>query len=137
MSLLSFRLIGQLDETETAFEDFWERHRTKLEQCLQLRHFEHHFREVSPSEGKSKHLSGTRTTVYGLCAPQIRAQLDVMFERLSGFSEVSVSPAHAEHVLRELGNHEEKAFVRTNMDHDIIQKKRKREMLANHKVFQI
>lgn len=41
------RLLGQLDETETAFDDFWERHRTKLEQCLQLRHFEKHFREVS------------------------------------------------------------------------------------------
>ncbi|XP_044200458.1 guanine nucleotide exchange factor DBS isoform X1 [Thunnus albacares] len=78
------RLLGQLDETETAFDDFWERHRTKLEQCLQLRHFEQHFREV-------------------------RAQLDVTLERLSGFSEVSVSPVHAEHVLRELNGHEEKA----------------------------
>uniref|UniRef100_A0A3P9P341 MCF.2 cell line derived transforming sequence like n=1 Tax=Poecilia reticulata TaxID=8081 RepID=A0A3P9P341_POERE len=75
-----------LDETETAFDDFWERHRTKLEQCLQLRHFEKHFREVRP-------------------------QLDVMFERLSGFSEVSISPAHAEHVLRELSSHEEKACL--------------------------
>uniref|UniRef100_A0A3P9JDN0 Guanine nucleotide exchange factor DBS n=1 Tax=Oryzias latipes TaxID=8090 RepID=A0A3P9JDN0_ORYLA len=72
------RLIGQLDETETAFEDFWERHRTKLEQCLQLRHFEHHFREVSPAQAEAT---------------------------------VSVSPAHAEHVLRELGNHEDKAFA--------------------------
>ncbi|PWA32253.1 hypothetical protein CCH79_00013178 [Gambusia affinis] len=79
------RLLGQLDETQTAFDDFWERHRTKLEQCLQLRHFEKHFREVRP-------------------------QLDVMLERLSGFSEVSISPAHAEHVLRELSSHEEKAY---------------------------
>uniref|UniRef100_A0A8C4P0D2 Mcf.2 cell line derived transforming sequence-like a n=1 Tax=Dicentrarchus labrax TaxID=13489 RepID=A0A8C4P0D2_DICLA len=78
------RLLGQLDETETAFDDFWERHRTKLEQCLQLRHFEQHFREV-------------------------RAQLDVTSERLSGFSEVSISPAHAEHVLRELSGHEDRA----------------------------
>ncbi|XP_030007583.1 guanine nucleotide exchange factor DBS isoform X3 [Sphaeramia orbicularis] len=78
------RLLGQLDETETAFDDFWERHHTKLEQCLQLRHFEMHFREV-------------------------RAQLDITSERLSGFSEVSVSPAHAEHVLRELSSHEDKA----------------------------
>uniref|UniRef100_A0AAQ5WYF3 Mcf.2 cell line derived transforming sequence-like a n=1 Tax=Amphiprion ocellaris TaxID=80972 RepID=A0AAQ5WYF3_AMPOC len=45
------RLLGQLDETETAFDDFWERHRTKLEQCLQLRHFEQHFREVSSITG--------------------------------------------------------------------------------------
>ncbi|XP_077955662.1 guanine nucleotide exchange factor DBS isoform X11 [Gasterosteus aculeatus] len=78
------RLLGQLDETETAFDDFWERHRTKLEQCLQLRHFEQHFREV-------------------------RGQLDVTSERLSGFSEVSVSPAHAEHVLRELSGLEDRA----------------------------
>ncbi|XP_068612646.1 guanine nucleotide exchange factor DBS [Brachionichthys hirsutus] len=78
------RLLGQLDETETAFDDFWERHLTKLEQCLQLRHFEHHFREV-------------------------RAQLDATAERLRDFSEVSVSPAHAEHVLQELAGHEDKA----------------------------
>ncbi|XP_075873608.1 guanine nucleotide exchange factor DBS-like isoform X3 [Nelusetta ayraudi] len=78
------RLLGQLDDTEAAFDDFWERHCTKLEQCLQLRHFERHFREV-------------------------RTLLDVTSERLSGFSEVSVSPAHAEHVLRELCAHEDKA----------------------------
>ncbi|XP_019733971.1 guanine nucleotide exchange factor DBS isoform X3 [Hippocampus comes] len=78
------RLLGQLDETETAFDDFWERHRSKLEQCLQLRSFEQHFREV-------------------------RCQLDATSERLCGFSEVSVNPVHAEHVLRELSSHEEKA----------------------------
>lgn len=78
------RLLGQLDETETAFDDFWERHRTKLEQCLQLRHFELHFRDV-------------------------RGQLEMVSERLSGFSEVTVSPAHGEHVLKELHVHEERA----------------------------
>nr|XP_054599091.1 guanine nucleotide exchange factor DBS isoform X2 [Nothobranchius furzeri] len=78
------RLLGQLDETEAAFDDFWERHSTKLEQCLQLRHFEKHFREV-------------------------RGQLDTTLERLSGFSEVSISPAHAEYILRELSSHEGKA----------------------------
>uniref|UniRef100_A0A4W6CEM2 MCF.2 cell line derived transforming sequence like n=1 Tax=Lates calcarifer TaxID=8187 RepID=A0A4W6CEM2_LATCA len=35
------RLLSQLDETERAFDEFWVRHQTKLEQCLQLRHFEH------------------------------------------------------------------------------------------------
>lgn len=43
---------------------------------------------------------------------QVRTQLDVTSERLSGFSEVSVSPAHGEHVLRELCAHEDKACVR-------------------------
>uniref|UniRef100_A0A8C9RJJ6 MCF.2 cell line derived transforming sequence like n=1 Tax=Scleropages formosus TaxID=113540 RepID=A0A8C9RJJ6_SCLFO len=44
------RLLSQLDETEAAFDEFWGRHQTRLEECLQLRHFEHSFREVgSPS----------------------------------------------------------------------------------------
>uniref|UniRef100_A0AAY4EMH7 Mcf.2 cell line derived transforming sequence-like a n=1 Tax=Denticeps clupeoides TaxID=299321 RepID=A0AAY4EMH7_9TELE len=72
------RLLGQLDETETAFDDFWERHHTKLEQCLQLRHFEHNYREVSV---------------------------------LSTFSEVGISPAHGEHILKELTCHEERTSV--------------------------
>lgn len=48
---------------------------------------------------------------------QVRTQLDVTSERLSGFSEVSVSPAHAEHVLRELCAHEDKACVRYILHH--------------------
>lgn len=40
------RLLAQLDETENAFEQFWCKHHLKLEQCLQLRHFEEDFREV-------------------------------------------------------------------------------------------
>ncbi|NWS40930.1 MF2L2 factor, partial [Probosciger aterrimus] len=40
------RLLAQLDETEKAFDQFWTKHHLKLEQCLQLRHFEHDFREV-------------------------------------------------------------------------------------------
>uniref|UniRef100_A0A8C8RDZ6 MCF.2 cell line derived transforming sequence-like 2 n=1 Tax=Pelusios castaneus TaxID=367368 RepID=A0A8C8RDZ6_9SAUR len=39
-------LLAQLDETEKAFDQFWSKHHLKLEQCLQLRHFEHDFREV-------------------------------------------------------------------------------------------
>uniref|UniRef100_A0A669Q389 MCF.2 cell line derived transforming sequence-like 2 n=1 Tax=Phasianus colchicus TaxID=9054 RepID=A0A669Q389_PHACC len=41
------RLLAQLDETEKAFDQFWTKHHLKLEQCLQLRHFEHDFREVT------------------------------------------------------------------------------------------
>ncbi|XP_066517251.1 guanine nucleotide exchange factor DBS isoform X2 [Hoplias malabaricus] len=77
------RLLGQLDETETAFDDFWERHQTKLEQCLQLRHFEHNFREV-------------------------RAHLDQVADKMSSFSEVGISPAHGEHILKELTSHEQR-----------------------------
>ncbi|XP_060028023.1 probable guanine nucleotide exchange factor MCF2L2 isoform X2 [Erinaceus europaeus] len=40
------RLLAQLDETEKAFSQFWSQHHLKLNQCLQLQHFEHSFCEV-------------------------------------------------------------------------------------------
>ncbi|XP_026000315.1 guanine nucleotide exchange factor DBS isoform X1 [Astatotilapia calliptera] len=85
------RLLSQLDETERAFDEFWVRHQTKLEQCLQLRHFEHNYREV-------------------------RALLDQVSEKLATFSEVGISPAHADHIFIELTTYEEKVcevLVRT------------------------
>ncbi|XP_010119938.1 PREDICTED: guanine nucleotide exchange factor DBS, partial [Chlamydotis macqueenii] len=39
------RLLAQLHETETAFDEFWIKHQQKLEQCLHLRNFEQNFRE--------------------------------------------------------------------------------------------
>ncbi|XP_029558697.1 guanine nucleotide exchange factor DBS isoform X4 [Salmo trutta] len=77
------RLLSQLNETERAFDEFWERHKTKLEQCLLLRHFEHNYREV-------------------------RCLLDQVAERLTAFSEVGISPAHADHIFHELSSHEER-----------------------------
>ncbi|XP_027878489.1 guanine nucleotide exchange factor DBS isoform X5 [Xiphophorus couchianus] len=77
------RLLSQLDETERAFEEFWVRHQTKLEQCLQLRHFEHNYREV-------------------------RGLLDSLSEKLVTFSEVGISPAHADHIFCELTSFEER-----------------------------
>uniref|UniRef100_A0A6Q2XS54 MCF.2 cell line derived transforming sequence like n=1 Tax=Esox lucius TaxID=8010 RepID=A0A6Q2XS54_ESOLU len=84
------RLLSQLDETERAFDEFWLRHKTKLEQCLQLRHFEHNYREV-------------RDTTH--------THLDQVAERLTVFSEVGISPAHADHIFRELSSHEERVCV--------------------------
>uniref|UniRef100_A0A8C7YUZ4 Mcf.2 cell line derived transforming sequence-like b n=1 Tax=Oryzias sinensis TaxID=183150 RepID=A0A8C7YUZ4_9TELE len=80
------RLLSQLDETERAFDEFWLRHQTKLQQCLQLRHFEHNYREV-------------------------RALLDQTSEKLTSFSEVGISPAHADHIFTELTTFEERVCV--------------------------
>ncbi|XP_060944121.1 guanine nucleotide exchange factor DBS-like isoform X5 [Limanda limanda] len=77
------RLLSQLDETERAFDEFWVRHQTKLEQCLKLRHFEHNYKEL-------------------------RALLDQVSEKLAAFSEVGISQAHDEHVVCELTSYEEK-----------------------------
>ncbi|XP_075708640.1 guanine nucleotide exchange factor DBS isoform X2 [Rhinoderma darwinii] len=78
------RLIIQLNETETAFDEFWTKHQLKLEQCLQLRHFETKFREI-------------------------KAALDNIHERLSIFKDVGNSCSHVEHLLKDLCTFEEKA----------------------------
>uniref|UniRef100_A0A8C0BDX7 MCF.2 cell line derived transforming sequence-like 2 n=2 Tax=Accipitrinae TaxID=8955 RepID=A0A8C0BDX7_9AVES len=49
-------LVQVLDETEKAFDQFWTKHHLKLEQCLQLRHFEHDFREVFHFVTRVEHL---------------------------------------------------------------------------------
>ncbi|XP_051782278.1 guanine nucleotide exchange factor DBS isoform X5 [Erpetoichthys calabaricus] len=77
------RLQAQLNETEAAFDEFWDRHHLKLEQCLQLRYFEQDFREV-------------------------KASLDLDSERLSSSSVLGNTSGHVEHLLRELTSHEEK-----------------------------
>ncbi|XP_055936058.1 guanine nucleotide exchange factor DBS-like isoform X3 [Argiope bruennichi] len=40
------RLLVQLEETEKNFDSFWDEHMKKLQQCLELRHFEQDFKEV-------------------------------------------------------------------------------------------
>ena len=59
MPLLFPRLLAQLNETEAAFDEFWAKHQQKLEQCLQLRHFEQDFREVSGPEHRENLQAGT------------------------------------------------------------------------------
>ncbi|XP_027632011.1 guanine nucleotide exchange factor DBS isoform X2 [Tupaia chinensis] len=80
------RLLAQLDETEAAFDEFWAKHQQKLEQCLQLRHFEQGFREV-------------------------KATLDVVSQKISTFTDVGNSLAHVGHLLKDLGSFEEKSSV--------------------------
>ncbi|XP_010199412.1 guanine nucleotide exchange factor DBS isoform X2 [Colius striatus] len=78
------RLLAQLHETESAFDEFWIKHQQKLEQCLRLRNFEQNFREV-------------------------KAALDIVSERLSAFTDVGNSYSHVEHILKDLANFEEKS----------------------------
>ncbi|KAH0624550.1 hypothetical protein JD844_032154 [Phrynosoma platyrhinos] len=78
------RLLAQLDETSTAFDDFWTKHQQKLEQCLQLRHFELDFKEV-------------------------KSDLETVFERLSHFTEMGNNCSHVEHILKDLANFEDKS----------------------------
>ncbi|XP_066478483.1 guanine nucleotide exchange factor DBS isoform X2 [Tiliqua scincoides] len=73
------RLLAQLHETEIAFDDYWAKHQQKLEQCLQLRHFELDFKEI-------------------------KAALDTVSEKLSHFTEVGNSCSHVEHILKDLTN---------------------------------
>uniref|UniRef100_A0A671UU01 Guanine nucleotide exchange factor DBS-like n=1 Tax=Sparus aurata TaxID=8175 RepID=A0A671UU01_SPAAU len=86
LPVVCFRLLAQLDETENAFEQFWCKHHLKLEQCLQLRHFEQDFREVKVS-------------------------LDSLMDGLTGLSDIGDCVARVEHLLKELKALEEKARV--------------------------
>ncbi|XP_053482486.1 guanine nucleotide exchange factor DBS [Ictalurus furcatus] len=79
------RLLSQLNESSTAFDDFWLQHQNKLEQCLQLCQFEHNFQEVT-------------------------AELKLVTDRLAAFSHVGISQTYTEHLLIELTNQEDKSF---------------------------
>lgn len=48
---------------------------------------------------------------------QVKAALDVVSERLSAFTDVGNSCSHAEHILKDLVNFEEKSCVRTALLH--------------------
>ncbi|XP_036442625.1 guanine nucleotide exchange factor DBS isoform X1 [Colossoma macropomum] len=78
------RLLAQLDETENAFEQFWSKHHLKLEQCLQLRHFEQDFREVKVS-------------------------LDSLMEALLELSDIGDCVARVTQLLKELKSLEDSA----------------------------
>ncbi|XP_018417248.1 PREDICTED: probable guanine nucleotide exchange factor MCF2L2, partial [Nanorana parkeri] len=76
-------LLAQLDETAKAFDQFWSRHQLKLEQCLQLRHFEHDFREL-------------------------KFTLDALMDTQAAFTDIGDSVSRVEHLLKELKQLEEK-----------------------------
>ncbi|KAM4043004.1 putative guanine nucleotide exchange factor MCF2L2 isoform 4-T4 [Anomaloglossus baeobatrachus] len=77
------RLLAQLDETDKAFNQFWSRHHLKLEQCLQLRHFEHDFREL-------------------------KLTLDALMDAQASFTDIGDSVSRVEQLLKELKLQEEK-----------------------------
>ncbi|KAK7154179.1 hypothetical protein R3I94_007520 [Phoxinus phoxinus] len=77
------RLLSQLNESSTAFDEFWIQHQNKLELCLKLCQFEHSFQ-------------------------QLQTELEQATETLNAFSDIGISPAQTEHLLQELTNHERK-----------------------------
>ncbi len=121
------RLLAQLDETENAFEQFWSRHHLKLEQCLQLRHFEQDFREVRCNGCASVYLvGGSRYAKYpwsswvdnqaeiGLLhlLYQVKVSLDGLTETLLGLSDAGDCVARVEHLLGDLKTLDDKAQVK-------------------------
>ncbi|KAB0366710.1 hypothetical protein FD754_010866 [Muntiacus muntjak] len=70
------RLLVQLDETEKAFSQFWSEHHLKLNQYLQLQHFEHNFCEV-------------------------KLALDNLLAEQTEFSDIGDNVMHVEQLLKE------------------------------------
>ncbi|XP_046701739.1 guanine nucleotide exchange factor DBS isoform X3 [Silurus meridionalis] len=79
------RLLSQLNESSAAFDDFWIQHQNKLELCLQLCQFEHNFQQVS-------------------------TEMKLMNERMAALSHIGISQTHAEHLLRELSDQENRSL---------------------------
>ncbi|XP_051563973.1 guanine nucleotide exchange factor DBS-like isoform X2 [Myxocyprinus asiaticus] len=79
------RLLSQLNDSSTAFDDFWLQHRNKLELCLKLCQFAYNFQ-------------------------QVQTDLEHATDTLNAFLDVGISSSQTEHLLEELTNHEEKAF---------------------------
>ncbi|XP_045395729.1 probable guanine nucleotide exchange factor MCF2L2 [Lemur catta] len=77
------RLLVQLDETEKAFSQFWSEHHLKLNQCLQLQHFEHNFCKV-------------------------KLALDNLLDEQAEFTGIGGSVMHVEQLLKEHKKLEEK-----------------------------
>ncbi|XP_043105676.1 guanine nucleotide exchange factor DBS isoform X2 [Puntigrus tetrazona] len=78
------RLLSQLNESSTAFDEFWIQHENKLNQSLKLCQFEHNFQ-------------------------QLQTELEQTTDALNCFSDVGISSSQTEHLLQELTNHEKKA----------------------------
>ncbi|KAJ8409457.1 hypothetical protein AAFF_G00228580 [Aldrovandia affinis] len=78
------RLLAQLGETDTAFDELWAKSCLKLEQCLQLRNFERDYREV-------------------------KASLDSLTEEQAAFSDCGGCVAQVEQLLWELKALDKKA----------------------------
>ncbi|XP_078206372.1 putative guanine nucleotide exchange factor MCF2L2 isoform X5 [Callithrix jacchus] len=78
------RLLVQLHETEKAFSEFWSKHHLKLNQCLQLQHFEHDFCKV-------------------------KLALDNLLEEQAEFTGIGDSVMHVEQLLKEHRKLEEKS----------------------------
>ncbi|KAG7456928.1 hypothetical protein MATL_G00241150 [Megalops atlanticus] len=68
------RLLAQLEERETAFEQNWEKHHRKLEQCLQLRRFEQEYGEVKASLENLMDMQAAISDCGG-CVSQVEQQL--------------------------------------------------------------
>ncbi|XP_060989748.1 guanine nucleotide exchange factor DBS isoform X13 [Dama dama] len=103
------RLLAQLNETEAAFDEFWAKHQQKLEQCLQLRHFEQDFREV-------------------------KAALDVLAQKVTTFTDVGNSLAHVQHLLKDLASFEEKSSAAVQRARALSQEG---ERLIGHKHYAV
>lgn len=119
-----FRLLAQLDETENAFEQFWSKHHLKLEQCLQLRHFEQDFREVITHRISYSIYFEPTFMYFSVCLisccsmfcvcvfVKVKLSLDSLMETLLTLSDTGDGAGRIEQLLNELRSLQDRAQVR-------------------------
>lgn len=93
------RLLLQLDETAGNFDTFWMSHRHRLEQCLQLRHFEEQFKQLQViTDEHRRHLVVMETD-----EPDSAAQVDEMLAALNQLHRLSADDMERAVQLRTSG----------------------------------
>lgn len=104
------RYIIQIEETARLFEDFWMKEKLSLERCLQLRRFEHDFREMQVCKFcnffyKNCHnIFEARISFMHFFSAQ--ATFHTGMKRLEEFGEVGESLAGTEALIRETSEFE-------------------------------
>uniref|UniRef100_A0A182FIB3 CRAL-TRIO domain-containing protein n=1 Tax=Anopheles albimanus TaxID=7167 RepID=A0A182FIB3_ANOAL len=95
------RLLVQLEETERHFEDFWTIHLSRLRKCLELRRFEHEFRELQVSiylEWLSCLLRITTNQWYSL----LKGNFDRHLKTISDMTEIGETVTRMDQLLQEI-----------------------------------
>uniref|UniRef100_A0A182JT36 CRAL-TRIO domain-containing protein n=1 Tax=Anopheles christyi TaxID=43041 RepID=A0A182JT36_9DIPT len=89
------RLLVQLEETERQFEDFWTMHLARLKKCLDLRRFEHEFRELQNNFDRHLKVISDMTEI-----GETTKRMDQLLQETKEFQLIcSVDVERAEHVV--------------------------------------
>jgi hypothetical protein len=100
----------QLQETEVRFDQFYEEHSRELRQVLELRRFEHDFRELQVSFGRKSEEAFRKSfdlTPISFSSPKFQSKFDAHTKVLNEMTEIGDSVTRMNQLMNELKEFEE------------------------------